>query len=284
MLREKPVFTTPNVFPPPSSSRPRSTARAGVPRARRAAALLRLQAALLERPSLLRPALPRLRRLQLRQAHRDGRPARPRRAAHRRARQDRLPGRDQAAAGRRAADRHHALPARRGGALRGGARLRRLGRPAGDLRARPAAHAERRGLLRAPADDARPARLHRQQRLPDGAPAAGVLPPHAGARDRVGRADARAAAAPARRVRGTAPRRHPRGRRAGGARAHRRHRVVRRALAGAAPARGRDRRRRPLPRGPARPGPAAGRPARAATRGGCCSTRSRRSSCSRRSS
>ena len=45
---------------------------------------------------------PRVRRLQLREAHRDGRPARPRRAAHRRAREDRLPGRDQAAARRRA--------------------------------------------------------------------------------------------------------------------------------------------------------------------------------------
>ena len=41
-------------------------------------------------------------RVQLRQAHRAGRPARPRRAAHRRARQDRLSGRPQAAALRRA--------------------------------------------------------------------------------------------------------------------------------------------------------------------------------------
>ena len=37
----------------------------------------------------------------------------------------------------------------------------------------------------------------------------------------------------------------------------------------------------PLPRGPPRPGPAAGRPARSATPGGCCWPRCRRSSCSR---
>ena len=42
---------------------------------------------------LLRPAVPGVRRPQLRQAHRDRRPARPRRAAHRRTREDRLPGR-----------------------------------------------------------------------------------------------------------------------------------------------------------------------------------------------
>ena len=81
------------------------------------------------------------------QAHRDGRPARPRRAAHRRPREDRLPGGHQAAARGRAADRHDALPARLGGALRAGAGLRGVGRPPRDLRARPAAHAERRGVL-----------------------------------------------------------------------------------------------------------------------------------------
>ena len=90
---------------------------------------------------------PAVRRLQLRQAHRAGRPARPRRAAHRRPREDRLPGRAQAAARRRAADRHDALPARLGGALRAGAGLRRVGRSARDLRPRSAPHAERRGVL-----------------------------------------------------------------------------------------------------------------------------------------
>ena len=62
------------------------------------------------------------------QAHRARRPARARRAAHRRAREDRLPGGPQAAARRRAAHRHHALPARLGRALRARARLRRVGR------------------------------------------------------------------------------------------------------------------------------------------------------------
>ena len=86
-------------------------------------------------------------------------------------------------------DRHHALPARRGEPLRAGGRLRGVGRPARGLRARPAPHAERRGLLHAPELDPRPARLHRQQRLPDRAPAARVLPPHArwGARGRATR-------------------------------------------------------------------------------------------------
>ncbi len=54
------------------------------------------------RPPLLRPAVPAVRRAQLPQAHRAGRPARPRGAAHRRTREDRLPDRAEAAARRRA--------------------------------------------------------------------------------------------------------------------------------------------------------------------------------------
>ena len=69
----------------------------------RAAALLRLQAEVLADPPFLRPAVPAVRRVQLPQAHRTRRPARPRRAADRRPRQDRLPGRPEAAARRRAA-------------------------------------------------------------------------------------------------------------------------------------------------------------------------------------
>ncbi len=134
------------------SSRPTSTDEPELPRGRRAAALLRLQAALRRDPSVLRPALPgRAATSTSRKRTRDGRPARPRRAAHRRAREDRLPGRHQAAARGRAPDRDDALPARLGGALRAGAGLRGLGRPARDLRARPAPHAERRGVLPAPA-------------------------------------------------------------------------------------------------------------------------------------
>ena len=56
-----------------------------------------------------------------------------------------------------------------------GAGLRRVGAPARDLRARPAPHAERGGLLPRAAGDPRPARLHHQQRLPDRAPPARVL-------------------------------------------------------------------------------------------------------------
>ena len=49
-----------------------------------------------------------------------------------------------------------------------------------DLRARPAPHAERRGVLPRAARDARPARLHHQQRVPDGAPSARLLRAHDG--------------------------------------------------------------------------------------------------------
>ena len=158
-------------------------------------------------------------------------------------------------------------------ATRGG--LRGLARPARDPRARPAAHAERRGLLRAPARDARPARLHRQQRVPDRAAAAGLLPSHARRRDSGRAGAARPRPRAPRRLRGP-PRRRAR---AGGGASD----PAGGALAGAAPARGRAA-PRPLPRGPPRPGSAAGRPARHGTRGASCSRRCRPSSCSRRSS
>ena len=54
----------------------RSGRRPRVPGADRAAALLRLQGEVHRDPPLLRPALPAVRRVQLRQAHRDGRPQR----------------------------------------------------------------------------------------------------------------------------------------------------------------------------------------------------------------
>src|SRR3546814_854713 len=73
------------------------------------AALLRLQAEIHAGPPLLRPAVPRLRGAELLQAHRDRRPAWPRRAADRRTGEDRLPGRPEAAARRRRTDRHHSL-------------------------------------------------------------------------------------------------------------------------------------------------------------------------------
>ena len=58
-----------------------------------------------------------------------------------------------------------------------------MGPPARDLRPRPAPHAERRGVLPRAARPPRPARLHRQQRLPDRAPPARVLRAHDGERD-----------------------------------------------------------------------------------------------------
>jgi hypothetical protein len=64
---------------------------------------------------------------------------------------DRLPGGTQAAALRGEPRGHHALSARLGGALREGAGFRAVAGPAGDLRARPAPHAQRRGVSAEPA-------------------------------------------------------------------------------------------------------------------------------------
>ena len=136
-----------------------------------------------------------------------------------------------------------------------------------DLRHTPSVEAFCAHLVR----DPRPARLHRQQRLPDGAPPARVLPPHARARDRRRR----------RRCRRTLARCSASTTASAGTEvlqpattidAHRelardRHRVVPASRAGravaAAPARRRRRaRRRLFPEGGST-GPAAGRPARA---------------------
>ena len=102
--RRRPVVTTPNVFPPPARARPRRRRRR-----RRTSSVDRVcyvcKAAVLADPPLLRPALPRLRRRQLRRAHRARGSARAGRAADRRAREDRLSGRLEAAALGRAPDR-----------------------------------------------------------------------------------------------------------------------------------------------------------------------------------
>ena len=210
-----------------------------------------------------------MRRAELRQAHRARRSSRPRRAADGRPREDRLSGRTQAASLGRASHRHDALSARFGVALLARARLRRVGRSARNVRPRPAAHAERRGVLQPDAEDARSPRLHHQQRVPDRAPAAGVLRAHDGRGDGRAEGHARAHAEAARRVRAV-------------------------------------RRSRPRARAEAVAGAAARRRARvaearcfrqgcsiricsrsicaAATPGACCSTRSRPSSCSKCSS
>ena len=240
-----PVFTTPNYFPP-AELPIAPTVDAGDDESARAAALLRLQAEVHTDPSLLRPAVPGVRRVQLRQAHRTGRPRRPRRAADRRARQDRLPGRPQAAARRRAPDRHHALPARFRRALRAGAGLRRVGPSAGGLRPRPAPHAERRGVLPRAARHAAAARLHRQQRLPDRAPPAGVLRAHDGGRDRGAARHARSTCASCSALRGPARLPHAAGRRRVGAAGRDRQRAARDAPA--SPARPSCRRCRCCPR------------------------------------
>ena len=117
----------PHDVPIPVGQVPPETASGRRRTCHRIPALLRLQAELHRHPSLLRSAVSRVRGVQLPQAHRARRPARPRRAADRRAREDRLPGGAQAAARRRAPDRHDALSARLRAALRTRARLRATG-------------------------------------------------------------------------------------------------------------------------------------------------------------
>ena len=58
------------------------------------------------------------------------------------------------------------------------------GGPAGNLRARPAAHPQRGSLLPPSPGHADAARFHREQRLPNGAASAGFLSPHDGSGDR----------------------------------------------------------------------------------------------------
>ena len=284
VLRERPVFTTPNVYPPDGFEQAEVGGDAEVREVIEPQHCYVCKQHYVEMHPFYDQLCPACGDFNFRKRARDGRPVRPGRAPHGRPREDRLPGRDQAAARGCAPDRHDALPARLRRPLRPGARLRGVGRPARDLRARPAPHAERRGVLPPPRLEPRPARLHRQQRLPDRAPPAGLLPAHARARDRGGADDARRRARGcSARTRGcVAPRCCPP--RVDAARRASRVSNVCRALAGAAPA-----------RGPRRPAASSSRRAgstrtssrstsASATRGGCCWRRSRRSSCSRRSS
>ena len=217
--------------------RRRGAARAGV------APLLRVQAALPRAAPLLRSDVPAVRGVQLAEAHPDRRPARPRRADHRRARQDRLPGLDQAAARRRA--RRSSRPASRSTpprATRTSPTSPSFRAALADLRARPAPYAERRARSARTCSTRAAPGLHREQRLPDRAPAAGLLRALLrGARRSAERA-ARGAAPLARsrrlRARSAPPdRRARRAARAGGWALHAR------AVAGAAARRGLSRRR-----------------------------------------
>ncbi len=174
-LRRAPVFGTP--APAPRPARTRRGRRTRRPRRSAAAAqVLRLQGRVPAPALLLRPALPALRRAQLRQAHPDRRPHGPHRCDRdRRPREDRLPGRHPAAARGRAGDRDDPLPPRRRPPLRPRAGLRRLARPHRGPRPRSPAD-PRRGALRPPRDRPRaPARFHPPQRLPDRAPPARLL-------------------------------------------------------------------------------------------------------------
>ena len=199
--RRSPVYAPLRLEPPGAERRRR--ARRAQPRAR----VLRLQAAVHEGASLLRFAVRAVRRLQLREARADGGSRRPLRARHGRAREDRLPGGAEAAARRRARRRHDALSRRRREPLREGAGLRasfaaRLQIFGLDLRHTPSVELFARFLARAAAA----ARLHPEQRVPDGAAAGGILSPPARGRGGAARVAAGAMARRAREPRRAVPR------------------------------------------------------------------------------
>ena len=104
-LRDKPVFMTPNVFPPDEPVEPDER-----PRTNDEQHCYVCKQKYVEIHHFYDQLCPPCAAHQLRQADRDGRPARPGRAAHRWAGEDRLPGRHQAPAGRRIAHRHHPVP------------------------------------------------------------------------------------------------------------------------------------------------------------------------------
>ena len=270
-LRAKPVFTTPNVFAAGDSCEPDDDRRRRRrSRVDRAAALLRVQAQVLTR---IHPFYDQLcpecgdfnfaKRTETADLH--GRVG----AAHRRPGEDRLPGRHQAAARRRPPHRHHPLPARLGAALRAGARLRATGAHrleifGLDLRHTPSVEAFCHHLLDT---------HDRLDFIVNNACQTVRRPPdfyrHMMELEAASLAELPVAAAPvARRVRGSARLRHAPVRRR-----RRRSRAAPTSAGRHQPVRGSCRRLRccprtwpstrpPVPRGPARPGPAAGRPAR----------------------
>ena len=268
-LREKPVFTTPNVFPPDEFEQV-DVERSRVPRGRRAAALLRLQAATTRRPPLLRPALPGVRATSTTRKRTE--------TADLRGRVALLTGGrvkigyqagHQAAARRRAADRHHALPARLRRRATRASPTSRSG--ATGSRSSASTCATRRASRRSAAHLL--ATRDRLDFIVNNACQTVRRPPdfyaHMMERETaLGATHARARAAAARRAtracaattccrRATALPARRAGCRAGGL-THAAELSQVPLLPGGARGAG-----RPLPRGPARPGPAAGRPARA---------------------
>ena len=184
-LRRKPVFTTPNVFPP-QGARAHDVDRDEPERREASSRSIATSASSITRQihHFLRSAVPGVRGVEFPQAHRAGGSARARGAADRRAREDRLSGRPQAAARRRAADRHHALPARLGGSATRRSRTSASGaigwRSSGSTCATRRAWRRSAGIC---CDTRDAAGFHHQQRLPDRAPPAGFLRAHDGGRN-----------------------------------------------------------------------------------------------------
>ncbi len=175
-LRKQSVFNTPNVFPPPGFEQ---VDVEGDPDFREAVQPQNCYVCKQDYSAIHHfydQLCPACAEFNFAEAHRAGRPARTRGAAHGRPREDRLSGRPQAAARRCRADRHDALSARFGQrAMRakptstsGATGSRSL---ASTCATRPVSRSSAGELL----GDARPTRLHRQQRLPDRAPATWFL-------------------------------------------------------------------------------------------------------------
>ena len=273
-LRRQPVYTSPNVFPPPEFEQREVADDPDFREPVEPQHCYVCKQKYTDDPPLLRPALPAVRGVQLRQAHRDwptcaGRVAlltggrvkigyqaglKLLRAGARLIVTTRFP-RDSAARYAREPDFGD-----------WGDRLEIFGL---DLRHTPSVEA----FCRRAAGDPRPARLHHQQRLPDRAPPAGVLRAHDGRRDARRSTACPSTCASCSALRGLARRAPASRRQAGHGRdarrlrappaEHRRPGPPGRAVAGAAAAGGAPAATASVPRGPARSGPAAGRSARA---------------------
>ncbi len=161
-LRRKPVFHTPNVFPPENFQQQdvedeigaHVQVVSGFSRTEELQHCYVCKKKYTRDPSLLRSDVPVVRRAELRQANRARGSSWACGAHDRRPREDRLSGRSQAASIGRPSHRDDAVSARLGVALLARAGLRRVGAPAGDFRPRPASHAKRRSLLPRDAENA----------------------------------------------------------------------------------------------------------------------------------
>ena len=126
-LRRQPVYTTPNVFPPPAFEQREVADDPDFREPVEPQHCYVCKRKYTELHHFYDQLCPECAEFNFAKRTETGRPARPGGAADRRAGQDRLPGGHQAAPRRRPSHRHHPLPPRLGGALRARAGLRRVG-------------------------------------------------------------------------------------------------------------------------------------------------------------